>query len=59
MPNVLWKILYNSEYILTSTTEAQPQRNTKIYVENLFSLKRKIIGQTSNNFTILNRDYNI
>ena len=59
MPNVLGKILYNSEYILTSTTEAQPQRNTKIYVENLFSLKRKITGQTSNNFTILNRDYNI
>ena len=59
MPNVLGKILYNSEYILTSTTEAQPQRNTKIYVENLFSLKRKITGQTPNNFTILNRDYNI
>ena len=59
MPNVLGKILYNSEYILTSTTEAQSQRNTKIYVENLFSLKRKITGQTPNNFTILNRDYNI
>ena len=59
MPNVLGKILYNSEYILTSTTEAQPQRNTKIYVENLFSLKRNITGQTPNNFTILNRDYNI
>ena len=59
MPNVLGKILYNSEYILTSTTEAQSQRNTKIYVENLFSLKRNITGQTPNNFTILNRDYNI
>ena len=26
--------------------------------ENPFSLKRKIAGQTLNNFTILNRDYN-
>ena len=35
MPNVLGKILYNSEYILANIVEAQLHRNIKIYVKNL------------------------
>ena len=50
-----------SQIILSIILAIQNNNHTqkhKIYVENPFSLKRKTMGQTPNNFTIYQINYN-
>ena len=50
-----WEKLYISK---NKFQQAQLYKNTKIYVEDPFSLNRKIMKKFINNFIILNKDYN-